>query len=275
MNIFVTGGTGFIGRNIIPALSNKYSVFAPNRKELNLLDYDSVKKYVSDNKIDIIVHTAIPNLLGDDKKEDLFRLSMQMFINIYSMRNIVDKIVYFGSGAEFDKTHPIIRVKEEDFGVNVPNDDYGLAKYTMNMLARQSNNVYNLRVFGCYGPTDADFKLISGIISACVNNKEFRLRNNCVFDYMYVEDIVPILDYFINNTPRYHDYNMCTGIGIENLKVCQITKEIMNSECDIILENTTLGNEYTADNTRLMEEMKDFSFTPIEDGIKKQIRVVR
>ena len=275
MNIFVTGGTGFIGRNIIPALSNKYSVFAPNRKELNLLDYDSVKKYVSDNKIDIIVHTAIPNLLGDDKKEDLFRLSMQMFINIYSMRNMVDKIVYFGSGAEFDKTHPIIRVKEEDFGMNVPNDDYGLAKYTMNMLARQSNNVYNLRVFGCYGPTDADFKLISGIISACVNNKEFRLRNNCVFDYMYVEDIVPILDYFINNTPRYHDYNMCTGIGIENLKVCQITKEIMNSECDIILENTTLGNEYTADNTRLMEEMKDFSFTPIEDGIKKQIRVVR
>ena len=39
MNIFVTGGGGFLGKNLIPQLQNQgHIVIAPNSQQLNLLD---------------------------------------------------------------------------------------------------------------------------------------------------------------------------------------------------------------------------------------------
>ena len=44
--ILLTGGSGFIGRNILESfLVEKYDICHPSRKELNLTDSDSVKNY--------------------------------------------------------------------------------------------------------------------------------------------------------------------------------------------------------------------------------------
>ena len=43
--ILFTGGTGFLGRNLIPLLSKKYHIFAPGRKELNLTDIKTLESY--------------------------------------------------------------------------------------------------------------------------------------------------------------------------------------------------------------------------------------
>ena len=58
MNIFLTGGSGFIGKNIIEILGKKCHILAPTHKELELLDAEAVRNYIKNNKIDIIIHTA-------------------------------------------------------------------------------------------------------------------------------------------------------------------------------------------------------------------------
>lgn len=57
--IFITGGAGMVGQNILehPAINN-FNVLAPARKELDLLDGDAVRLYVSEHKPDIIIHAA-------------------------------------------------------------------------------------------------------------------------------------------------------------------------------------------------------------------------
>ena len=40
--ILFTGGTGFIGRNLLPDLRGKYQVEAPRRQELDLKDSEAV-----------------------------------------------------------------------------------------------------------------------------------------------------------------------------------------------------------------------------------------
>lgn len=40
--ILFTGGTGFVGKNIIPILKEKYIVVSPSRKELDLKDTEAV-----------------------------------------------------------------------------------------------------------------------------------------------------------------------------------------------------------------------------------------
>ena len=70
---------------------------------------------------------------------------------------------------------------EDYFGTVLPETDYGLAKYVMNSLCRQSKNIYNLRIFGCYGPTDAGFKLITYVIRRCMEQATIELNKDCKY----------------------------------------------------------------------------------------------
>lgn len=51
--ILLTGGNGFIGKNLYEILSKEYRIYKPNRKELNLLDSENVQEYLK--KIDLIL----------------------------------------------------------------------------------------------------------------------------------------------------------------------------------------------------------------------------
>ena len=46
MKIFLTGSTGFVGRNILEKLREDYYIDAPDRHTLNLLDPETVYKHI-------------------------------------------------------------------------------------------------------------------------------------------------------------------------------------------------------------------------------------
>lgn len=273
--ILVTGGTGFLGRNLVAKLKNYgFDIYAPRRLELDLRNTSDVEAYVRKYKFEVVIHMAIPNLLpgSTDKRCNLFKDSMLIFMNLFRLRDEYEKMIYFGSGAEFNKKKPIVSVREEDFGYSMPTDDYGLAKYLMNEMCRKSENVYNLRIFGCYGPTDAPFKLITNAIEKCFEGQDIVLHQDCYFDYIYVDDIGPALLYFVNNTPQFHDYNLCSGERYRIYDICNIVRKQMQANVAIRIDEEGMNNEYTGDNSRLLKETK-IHLTSIEEGIRKQIAI--
>jgi GDP-L-fucose synthase len=57
--VFVTGGTGFVGRNLVQHLWEQgYDVFAPPRRELDLRDQADVRDYLQAHRIETVVHAA-------------------------------------------------------------------------------------------------------------------------------------------------------------------------------------------------------------------------
>ena len=44
MKIMITGGSGFIGRNLIEYLAKRHEVLAPTHKELELVDDDASER---------------------------------------------------------------------------------------------------------------------------------------------------------------------------------------------------------------------------------------
>ena len=57
--ILLTGGSGFIGRNILEShLSEKHEIQAPKSFELNLLDSLSVDEYFKGKEFDVVLHSA-------------------------------------------------------------------------------------------------------------------------------------------------------------------------------------------------------------------------
>lgn len=273
--ILLTGATGFIGRNVLPILTKRYFVLTPSRKELNLIDEKSVDNYISNHKIDVVIHCAAANpsnKKGFDKWETFEDDIVTAFKNITKYSDKFEKILHLGSGADLNKNYDMCLVKESDFPRLMPNDPYAIAKYKITNEILQSTNIYNLRIFGCYGPTDAKTKFIRDAIDCCLENKEITIRQNCMFDYLYVEDLAFVFEWFIENTPKFHDYNISTAKPISLKNIAEIVSNKMNNKNGIRILKEGWNKEYTADNSRLKSEIINLRLTSIEEGIEKQIK---
>ena len=125
MKILITGGNGFIARNLFEHLNNEYTVLSCNSKELNLLESSKVAKFIRKKNFDVIIHTATYDAApkhSTKKPSKVLEYNLKMFFNIVRFNDYFDKMIYFGSGAEFSRDNWIPRMKEDYFDKHVPTD---------------------------------------------------------------------------------------------------------------------------------------------------------
>src|SRR5574344_2254084 len=59
MKIYITGSNGMVGSNLIENKEiSKHEILKTRSSELNLLNYEDVKKYLTQTKPDMIIHCA-------------------------------------------------------------------------------------------------------------------------------------------------------------------------------------------------------------------------
>lgn len=270
--ILVLGSNGFIGRNIVNYLSeyrNEYELVCPKKEELDLLNTIQVDEYFSKYEFNIVIFSAIYVAKSMDEQKHILEYDLRMFYNVSKHASCFDKIIYFGSGAEFDKQYPIINIREEDNN-NIPISHYGLAKYIINKSIKDSYNIYNLRIFGLFGPYE-NWKstFISGACCKAIKGVPITIRQNAYFEYVWIEDFVKIVKWFIDNTPKYHDYNITTGKKIDLITLAEYVREVSEKNLPIYVCKEGFANEYTGSNNRLKEEIPYFIFTNKKEAIKK------
>ena len=96
--ILLTGSTGMVGRCILfNKKSNRYKFLTPNRKELNLLNYNKVFQYIKKNKPDLIIHAAgivggIQKNLKEPKKFLIENVEMGKNVIISSQLNKIKNL---------------------------------------------------------------------------------------------------------------------------------------------------------------------------------------
>ncbi|MCL2819371.1 MAG: NAD(P)-dependent oxidoreductase [Oscillospiraceae bacterium] len=259
-----TGKVGFIGNNLVEAFNEKYSLLTPARDELDLTDYNAVSRYFDGNKVDVLIHAA-------SGVNDILDTDLKMFFNLEKYSNNLEKIVYFGSGAEYDKRYDIINVGENDIGNSIPADGYGLAKYIMNAYARNSDNIYNLRFFGIFGKyEDWTYKFISNLCCKAIFDLPLTIRRECCFDYIYIDDLPDIVEWLIENKPDYNDYNFVSGKPVLLTEIADIIKIVSEKNLDIsVLNPEGRNNEYTASNKRLKAQVSWFEPTSLYKAIEE------
>ncbi|MFH1899664.1 MAG: NAD-dependent epimerase/dehydratase family protein [Patescibacteria group bacterium] len=271
--IFITGAGGFIGKNLVQKLRGKYSLLTPNRLELNLLNKGAVNNYFKENSIDVVIHCAV---VGGSRKEefvgDALSQNLRIFFNVINNRKHFRKMICFGSGAEYDKSEPIINVKESDFGTKIPTDDYGLFKYICSKYVESLNNdkIYYLRIFGLYGKhEDYRYRFISNAICRNITGLPITIGQNVYFDYLNIDDFIKIVDYFITHKSKHKFFNIGTGAKIDILSLAKKINTVAIEKSKIIIKKKGLNNEYTCDNSRLIKEIKCLSFKSHDDGISE------
>lgn len=268
--ILLTGANGFIGKNLRERLEKEYTIRVPVRGELNLLDTKQVEDFLQGHSFDIVIHAANTNdtrntnVTGYDSLDG----NLRMFFNLERCKGYYGKMYYFGSGAEYDMEHYIPNMREDYFGTHIPRDPYGFSKYVMSKACSRIDNIYDLRLFGVYGKYEEwERRFISNAICRALMGKDITIRQNVHFDYLWINDLCDLMEWFIEHTPRHKHYNVCRGSRVDLYSLACMVKEILNVDCDIIVGADGWKPEYTGNNERLMEEIGKYQFTGYRESI--------
>lgn len=266
-NILLTGSGGFIGSHLKEYLQNKYNLFTPRSFELNLLDSLSVKKYIETNKINFIIHSAScgVRITADATIEDVAKPNLEMFNNLADCVNPNCPMITFGSGAEYDKSRPLHKIKEEDFGKSIPKDPYGYSKYLISKEIEKRENILNLRIFGIYGQGEDASRVTSCIVNAKIKNEPVILNQNVRFHFIWIEDFCKIIKHFIEHPTKETFLNVAPTESIEIIDLAKL------AGVEVIVKNSGMNKEYTADNSKLINELKTFKFTDYKSGISTML----
>ena len=274
MNIFITGSNGFVGTHLKEYLSNlylEYSLFSPSSSELDLANEIAVDDYILLNKIDVIIHLA--NRGGDRttvNMKNVTEYNLRIFFNIAKHEKNVKKIISFGSGAEYGKHKPIIDAKEEDYLKSQPLDEYGFYKSITSKYIEKSQKIVQLRIFGAYGEYENyRFKFITNAIVKNLLQLPIVINKNVLFDYIYIDDLVKMIDWAIHNETKEKIYNVTTGTKIDLISLANLVNETSDFKSEIRVLNYGLNNEYTSNNEKILSEIGNFEFTTHKNAILK------
>lgn len=270
MRILVTGGSGFVGRNAVEHFRKDHDVMAPSHQELDLLDEDNVRDFFRKNDIDVVIHTAIkPGNRNTKETSNRFYSNVRMFFNIMRNSDRFSKMILTGSGAIYDMRYAIQNVPEEFFGRHVPADDLGFSKYVMSKHIEHLPNVTELRIFGVFGKyEDYEIRFISNAICRSLLGLPIAIKQNRVFSYVYIDDLMAIMDYFIKKGGRHTSYNVTDGATMDLLGIAKKVLEITGSDTEIKVKYEGMGEEYSGNNARVRGET-GLKFMPIGESIRK------
>ncbi len=272
MKILITAGAGFIAKNLFEQLNSQYSVVSCNSKELNLLETLQVFDYLKSNQFDVIIHTATYDAAPKHSTKDpskVLEYNLKMFFNIARCKDYFGKMIYFGSGAEFGRQNWIPKMKEDYFDQYVPEDQYGFSKYIMTKYTKFCSNIYNLRLFAVFGKyEDWRVRFISNACYNAVSGLPITINQNKFFDFLYIDDLIKIVKWFIDNTPKKNVYNVCTSRTIDFKTLAEKVIKISGKKLDVIIKTEGLGREYSGDNQLLLNELKGFKLSLIDESIK-------
>jgi len=267
----ITGGDGFLARSFNEKLDDVYQITVCNRQKLDLSDAIQVFNYVKKGQFDVVIHTATydaaPKYSTKDKNKVL-ESNLAMFFNLARCNDYFGKMIYFGSGAEFNREQWLPKMSESYFDQYVPTDQYGFSKYIMTQHALLSDNIYNLRLFGVFGEYDDwRYRFISNVCCYAVLGLPIKIHKNARVDFLYINDLANIVRWFVNNKPRYHVYNVCSGQSFEHVELAKKIINISGKKLELIVNSHKNLPEYSGDNTLLQNELKNYSFSEMEQSL--------
>jgi CDP-glucose 4,6-dehydratase len=301
MKVIVTGGSGFLGTNLINKLTQKknYSVFSIDKKKLNkdtIFSYEKVANLNlnlnSRNLIDVL-REINPDIIFNLAAESQVLRSADNPLNTYKS-NIFGSLNLFDSIRKLQINPKIVHASTDKvYGIseNLPyqedhklysNFTYDISKISADLIAQNYKEIYGLditlfRSCNIYGPADFNYdRLIPHIVKSLIKNKPpvFRSNGKYLREYIYVEDLIEYIIMLTKNKSEEYIFNLGSG---DVLSVNEVYENI-SSYFDETLKPIVLNNDLNEIPEQKIDSKKftkiynpQLALTNFEDGISKTI----
>ena len=221
-----------------------------------MLNLKELENFLSRDYYDILIHTAISG--GRRTKEDNGNVTYNNLLMLENILLFSDKftmIINFDSGAIYDRTTDILNRREEEIW-SIPTDYYGFSKYLIYKRSLQHKNVYNLRIFNIFHSNEEDDRFVKACFLSKQNNDPFSIFEDKYFDFVYEDDFIKIVKYYIDNCENQGKLDKTINVCYdEKYKLSDIAKLILPTAAHhkILILNNGLKKNYTGDGTKLKE----------------------
>jgi UDP-glucose 4-epimerase len=252
MRILITGSSGFIGKYLTKYLSARYEIIAPSSKDLDLTDTKSVANFFKDQRFDAVIHSAVRGRNNvTEQSDEVYNDIVSMFENLFEHSQHYDKLIQFGSGAEFGLDKTIEDALEDDILKCYPRESYGLGKNIVARAIRAIPNFFTLRVFACFDPSETDNRLIAKFKKIVESGKVFEVDQDRYVDFVSLQDIATVVDAVLNNQITDNDINV---VYQQKCLISEILKkycEVNGVDKDQIIITGVSDKNYTGNGDRL------------------------
>jgi nucleoside-diphosphate-sugar epimerase len=216
MKLFLSGGTGFLGKHILERWDD--SVYLYSRGE----DTKSLKRY----KPDIVIHAAA-EIYQDDKMLDS---NIVLTHNLLKEASNVKAFFYIGSSSEYGrKKKPM---KETD--LLEPQTMYEATKGAGSLLSQAYASTYGLpvmvlRPFSLYGKHEPKHRLIPTAIKSVKAGWPMDISPGS-HDFIHVDDFIDAIFHLIENPHPGEIYNIGTGLQYTNEEVVNMIEKVVGRD---------------------------------------------
>lgn len=216
MKVYITGGTGFVGKNILRWLFDLgYEVDLITSNQFRHEDWSLL-----DNAPDAVIHCAWPTTKPIHSIEHLeFAEWSCNFLDICKKRGI--RVINIGSSSEYGVKHKPMKEDMSCFPINT----YGIAKLSVTLYAK--NLGFNtLRLFSPAGEGGKNFLSMKEKAEKYGNPKDNR-------DYQHVVMVCKAVERLLHATHLYGEIiNVCTGLNMSHGDIYTQTTGKKVDDCD-------------------------------------------
>lgn len=262
LRILITGSSGLVGSEVSKLLfKNKFKIFIPKKKELNLLNFTKIEKYLKNNKINFIIHAAARvGGIGDNITNRINYLSNNTLINhnviMASYKSNIKYFLNLGSSCMYPSNqNGFLKENMIDFGMfEKTNEGHAISKYfslkLCNFIKNDNKNYLYKTLIPCnlYGNND-NFNLdsshfIPAIINKVANAKKNKLKNVTVWgdgkskrEILHVTDLAEGILFCLKNFEKMPDIlNIGSGHDISIKKYYNIISKIAKYKVNLIYD---------------------------------------
>lgn len=288
--VLITGGSGFIGQQVVQELLRKgYEVHSLINKQrlpdqeglyqhkVSLFDTNEVNNFLAENHFEKLIHLAWcvdSKCLYSDANIDWLTASFNLLKAFINQRGKI--FLGAGSMSEYDYSRGYL----SEIQTPLTNPSlYGQAKaslYSIGQIYCNANNVSFkwARIFNVYGPNEKAIRLMPAVIRSIIQGEDVRV-SDCmkIQDYSYVMDIAAAIVTFLES-PVTGAVNICSGTPIRLRTIVEKISDLMDFNGRILWGAIPAKFEdpfVVGDNTRLTKEVGYSYQYDLETGLKQII----
>ncbi|MGL5765623.1 MAG: dTDP-4-dehydrorhamnose reductase [Sarcina sp.] len=209
----MTGGEGQLAKEFQRFFKkNSMDFLAPNRLELDIADFDKVRDYILNNKIDLVINCAAYNLVdkAEEEKDNAY------MINAYAVENLAKackekriEFITYSTDFVFNGTKGSEYTEEDEIN---PLSVYGRSKALGERLALEENSrTFIFRVSWVFGEEGKNF--IEQVKAWASVRESIKIATDQISSPTSTKDIVDITWKILNLRDRDYGVYHISGAG--------------------------------------------------------------
>ena len=238
-NIFITGGTGFLGSNLVNELSknNRCKLFLLSRITSNFNRID--KKYLKKITIIKIENTKLDKIFKKYKFDSVIHCATNYGLKKKNISEVIQpNLILPMQLLDLAKNYKVKAFLNTDTVLNKNISNYSLSKnHFSEWLKLFSEDFYctNIKIEHFFGPKDDDSKFVISMIKSFLNkSKSIKLtKGSQKRDFIYIDDVVSamkkILFHALKQKKGFEIFEVGSGSNISIKNIIILIKKFCNN----------------------------------------------